>query len=388
MLGLLLARAGVRVTVLEKHADFLRDFRGDTVHPSTLEILDQIGLFETFDALPQHREGGLSVLFADGMVKGGDFEGLGRFPYIAFVPQWDFLDLLADEARTFPGFELLLRTEATGLLYDAGRVDGVRVRGPEGEREIRADLVVGTDGRGSTLRAAAGLEPEVFGAPMDVIWFRLPRSASDPDFTFGIAGRGQLVALIHRTDYWQVAFVIPKGGIDGVRARPIEEFRARLARVAPIVADRVGTLASFDDLHLLEVRVDRLPRWHLPGLLLLGDAAHAMSPVGGVGINLAIQDAVATANLVGPALREGGPIGESLLAKVQARRLLPTKIIQTLQVQIQRRVIVPVLRAQGGPPPCPPWLRRVLSIREVRRIPARIFGFGFRREHVTFGPRA
>jgi 2-polyprenyl-6-methoxyphenol hydroxylase-like FAD-dependent oxidoreductase len=385
LLGLLLARGGVEVTVLEKHGDFLRDFRGDTVHPSTLEVLDAIGLLPRFDALPQHRESQLSVLFADGMVDAGDFRGVGRFPFLAFVPQWDLLDLLADAGRDQPSYRLRLSTEATGLVVESGRVVGVQARGPEGALEIRADLVVAADGRGSTLRAAAGLAPEELGAPMDVLWFRMPRAASDPEHTFFIAGRGQILAMIHRNDYWQIAFMIPKGAFASMRAHPLADFQRRLAQAAPLLADRVETLRSYDDLHLLEVRVDRLLRWHLPGLLFIGDAAHAMSPVGGVGINLAIQDAVAAANLVGPALRGGGPIGDDLLARVQARRLLPTRIIQALQVLIQRRVIVPALHAEGGPPPCPPLVRTLLRVGALRRIPAHVFGLGFRRETLTFG---
>ncbi|HET6330955.1 MAG TPA: FAD-dependent oxidoreductase [Holophagaceae bacterium] len=386
MLGVLLARAGVEVVVLEKHGDFLRDFRGDTVHPSTLEIVEAMGLLPAFERLSQHREDKIQVAFADGRLTFGDFRSLGRFPYIALVPQWDFLDLLAEEGRKHPNFQLLMRTEATDLIEEDGRVAGVRATGPEGPLEVRAGLVVGCDGRGSTVRAASGLEPRTFGSPMDVLWYRMPKMPDDAPGTFGYAGRGQMVVLIDRGDYWQSAFVIPKGSAGTLKAGPIEAFQARLAEAAPLLADRVQSLKTWDDAKLLEVKVDRLDRWHRPGLLLIGDAAHAMSPIGGVGINLAIQDAVATANLVGPALRGGGLIDESLLARVQHRRMLPTRVIQAVQRTVQKQVISRALAASGGPPNAPKVARFLSRFRFMRRIPARLFGWGIRREKLSFMP--
>jgi len=382
MLGLLLARAGVPVTVLEKHKDFLRDFRGDTVHPSTLELLRDLGLLERFLQLPHRREEQLLVQFTDGLMAFADFRGLQPFPYLALVPQWDFLDLLAAEARRYPHHTLLMRTEATALIREGGRVTGVEANSPEGPLTVRADLVVGTDGRRSTLRAAAGLVPREFGAPMDVLWFRLSRQPGDLDHTYGIAGRGKLMALINRDDYWQAGLIIPKGSGEQRRARPIEAFRQEIAGIAPFLGDRSGEIKSWQDVSLLSVSVDRLARWHLPGLLLIGDAAHAMSPVGGVGINLAIQDAVATANIVGPALRGGEPIDESVLRRVQARRMLPTRIVQGIQRAMQRNVLEKVLSQDGPPPAAPGALRMLFAFAWVRRIPARVFGLGFRRERL------
>ncbi|UHL62663.1 FAD-dependent oxidoreductase [Paralcaligenes sp. KSB-10] len=386
MLGLLLARAGVAVTVLEKHGDFLRDFRGDTVHPSTLDILSELGLKKRFDALPQHRVTGIEGLFADGIHALGDFRGLKPFPYMALVPQWDLLTLLADEAERYPNFTLRMRCEATELIRreDTGRVAGVITHTPEGPLHIGADLVIGCDGRHSRLRNAAGLRPRDLGSPMDVLWFRLPRHATDPDGTYGVPGRGTLLVLLNRTDYWQIACVIPKGGAAQLRERPIAEFQARIARRVDFLGDRVNSIASWDDIKLLEVRVDRLPQWHCPGLLLIGDAAHAMSPIGGVGINLAIQDAVAAANLLAPVLLAPGLPDEATLAAVQQRRLLPTKIIQAIQIFLQRRIIARVLAAHddGKLVALPGAARFLLRFRLIRSIPARVFGVGFRREHI------
>ncbi|HSN16729.1 MAG TPA: FAD-dependent oxidoreductase [Gammaproteobacteria bacterium] len=382
VLGLLLARAGVSVMVLEKHGDFLRDFRGDTVHPSTLELLRDIGLLDKFLALPHRREETLLASFADGLVTIGDFRGLQPFPFLALVPQWDFLDLLATESRRYPSHRLLMDTQATALLREDGRVVGVQAQGPHGPLTVRADLVVACDGRHSTLREAAGLKTRDFGAPMDVLWFRLPREAADLDNTFGIVARGSMMVVVNRDDYWQLGLLIPKGSGEARRRRPIAEFHAEVARIAPFLAGRMREIKSWNDVSLLTVTVDRLERWHQRGLLLIGDAAHAMSPIGGVGINLAIQDAIATANIVGPALRDGGPIGDGLLAKVQARRLLPTRIIQAVQVAAQRRVIDAILSPEGPPPRLPGLARSLLKFRWVRRIPARLFGLGVRRERL------
>jgi 2-polyprenyl-6-methoxyphenol hydroxylase-like FAD-dependent oxidoreductase len=385
MLGLLLARAGIATIVLEKHGDFLRDFRGDTVHPSTLEILAELGLKERFDALPQHRVEQLDGLFADGMHAIGDFRNLRPFPYMALVPQWDLLNLLATEAQRYNGFELCMRHEATELLRNPdGRVVGVKARSPSGLVQIDADLVVGCDGRHSLLREAAGLRPRNLGAPMDVLWFKLPRLPTDPEGTFGVPGYGNFLVMLNRTEYWQIASVIGKGEADQWRVQPIEYFRASVAGKVSFLAGRVDRIASWDDVKLLQVRVDRLEQWHRPGLLLIGDAAHAMSPIGGVGINLAIQDAVAAGNILARALLSPGLPDEAILAAVQGRRLLPTRIIQAVQVLIQRRVIAPALARQASDRPVelPRIARLLLRSSFVRSLPARIVGQGFRREHV------
>ncbi|HEY3860054.1 MAG TPA: FAD-dependent oxidoreductase, partial [Gammaproteobacteria bacterium] len=308
VLGLLLARVGVEVTVLEKHGDFLRDFRGDTVHPSTLELLRDLGLLEKFFALPQRHEETLMGQFADGFITIGDFRGLKPFPFMALVPQWDFLDLLAKESRRYPNHTLMMNTQASALVQESGRVVGVQAQGPQGAFTVRAELVVACDGRHSTLRDAAGLKSLDFGAPMDVLWFRISRQASDLDNTFGIIARGRMMVLLDRNDYWQAGFLIRKGSGEARRQKPIAEFQTEVAKLAPFLEDRVQEIKTWKDVSLLTVTVDRLERWHEQGLLLIGDAAHAMSPIGGVGINLAIQDAVATANIVGPALRDGKPV--------------------------------------------------------------------------------
>lgn len=385
MLGYLLARAGVPIVVLEKHSDFLRDFRGDTVHPSTLEILTEIGLLEKFEQLPQRKIDHLNLHIGGHMQQAIDFRGLKPFPYLSLVPQWDFLDLLAAEGQRYLQFDLRMRHEVVGLIKKDGRIVGVHVRSPQGEVEIYADLTVGCDGRHSTVRDAAGLRILDYGAPMDVLWFRLPRKDSDPEDTFGIIGTGHMMVLLNRTSYWQAAYLIPKGGADALRAQPIDELRNSIRKLAPFLADRIHTLAAWDEVKTLEVRVDRLERWYQPGLLLIGDAAHAMSPIGGVGINLAIQDAVAAANALAPVLRTKRPIDEALLRAIQNRRLLPTKLIQAVQVQIQKRVITRALAQSGHPLEIPPMLRWLLRFRPVRHIPARLFGYGFRREHVRTG---
>ena len=382
MLGLLLARAGIHVVVLEKHGDFLRDFRGDTVHPSTLQILAELGLFRRFDELDQHRAHRLEISLGDLTQPFVDFAGLKPFDYIALVPQWNFLDLLAEVARRYRVFDLRMRTEGIGLIEENGCVRGVDARGPAGEFDIRADLVVATDGRHSTLRHAAGLRPVDYGAPMDVLWFRIPRHADDPEAPFGRATSGHLMVLINRDDYWQAAYVVPKGQATRLRAQPIASFRAAVAHVAPFLAARTDAIASWDDVKLLEVKVNRLRRWHRPGLLLIGDAAHAMSPIGGVGINLAIQDAVAAANVLAPALRAGRKPDERVLRRIQKRREFPTRFTQGLQVQVQKRVISRVLADNDAPPELPALMRFLLRFRTVRHIPARLLGYGVRPEHV------
>ncbi len=388
MLGLILARAGIDVVVLEKHGDFLRDFRGDTVHPSTLSVLSELGLMETFEKLPQHRVEDLWVKASNGTFSFGNFRGLKPFSYLALVPQWDLLNLLAEAGRAYPNYQLLMNTEGHAPIEEDGHVVGVRATGPGGELEIRARLVVGSDGRHSTLREAAGFEPRDLGAPMDVLWFRLSRKPDDPEDTAGILGRGHMMILLNRGSYWQIAYLVAKGVADALRAGSLEDFRKQLTHLAPFLSDRAQEVENWDALKLLTVKVDRIPRWHRPGLLLIGDAAHAMSPVGGVGINLAVQDAVAAANLLGPVLRDGRTPSEAELAAVQKRREWPVRIIQRIQLTIQRRLIQRALQEDAGPIHIG-WLPRTLMrLGFIRSLPARVFGLGFRREHVNLPPKA
>jgi len=385
MLGLLLARAGVDVLVLEKHADFLRDFRGDTIHPSTLEVMHELGMLEDFLALPHQQVRELSAQVGDARVPVADFTHLPtRCKFVAFMPQWDFLDFLAARAARYPSFRLRMRAEVAGLLEESGRVVGVEVTTPEGRYQVRADLVVGADGRHSTVRERAGLEVRELGAPMDVLWFRLSRSPSDPLESMGRFDAGRIFVLINRDTYWQCGYVIAKGTIDGIRRQGIAAFRENVARAVSYARDRVGELRGWEDVSLLTVRVDRLQRWYRPGLLCIGDAAHAMSPVGGVGINLALQDAVAASNLLAGPLVEGRLTVKDL-AGVQRRREIPTRVTQWLQVQAQKRVIAPVL---GGAAPSrlPLALRLLRRFAVLRRIPARLIGMGVRPEHVRTAP--
>lgn len=385
MLGLLLARAGVPVMVLEKHADFLRDFRGDTVHPSTLQVLHELGLLESFLARPHDEVRELSVYIGDVQARIGDFSRLRtRCGFVAMVPQWEFLDFLRDHAEPCPGFGLLMRTEAHGLLEEGGRVVGVRAAGPEGDITIRADLVVAADGRTSSLRAVAGLAVQDLGAPIDVLWMRIGKQASDP---VGIAGRiaaGRMLVTIDRGSYWQCAYVIRKGGMDSLRARGLQAFREDLEGLAPHFAGRVeAQISSWDDVKLLSVRVDRLQRWWKPGLLCIGDAAHAMSPIGGVGINLAIQDAVAAANLLAGPLADAadGAALDALLPRVQARRLWPTRVTQAVQVMAQNRLLTPLL--EGSQQVRMPGVLKLLNrFPLLRALPAYAVGIGARPEHV------
>ncbi|MGH8114789.1 MAG: FAD-dependent oxidoreductase [Rhodanobacteraceae bacterium] len=382
MLGLLLARAGVPVTVLEKHGDFLRDFRGDTVHPSTLAIIDELGLRGSFDKLPQRRVDHLSAIIAGREQQAVDFRGLKPYGYLALVPQWDFLDMLAAAGRKFDTFDLRMRHAATGLIEEAGRTVGVEVNGPDGPYPLHADLVIACDGRHSTLREAAALKAREYGAPMDVLWFRMPRKESDPQDTFGIVDRGHMMVLLNRDNYWQVAFLVPKGGDSALRTQPIDVLRNSVAQLAPFLTDRKDAIESWDKVSTLVVQVDRLERWHKPGLLLIGDAAHAMSPIGGVGINLAIQDAVAAANALAQPLLADGAVDESRLAQVQERRELPVRVVQRVQIAMQKRLISRALEQAGEPPRVPALLRFLLGFRTVRHIPACLFGYGIRQEHV------
>jgi 2-polyprenyl-6-methoxyphenol hydroxylase-like FAD-dependent oxidoreductase len=382
MLGLLLARAGIEVVVLEKHRDFLRDFRGDTLHPSTLEVIRELGLLDRLLALPHQRVETMALDFGGRRLRIADFRRLPvACPFIALMPQWDFLDFLAREAAAWPGFALRMHTEATGLIEAEGGVIGITAEGPGGPLEIRAGLVVAADGRGSTLRAASGLAVEEFGVPMDVQWFRLERPAAAGELPLGTIGAGGMLVLLPRGGYWQCGHVIPKGGDAALRAGDFEGFRARLAALKPELAGPLRRLGGWDEVKLLTVEVNRLNDWCREGLLCIGDAAHAMSPVGGVGINLAIQDAVAAANLLAGPLRAGPP-DLAALRRVQERRAWPTRVTQRLQLVVQKRIIAGALSATGTPRP-PLLLRLFDAWPRLRRIPARLIGMGMRPEHVT-----
>jgi 2-polyprenyl-6-methoxyphenol hydroxylase-like FAD-dependent oxidoreductase len=382
MLGLLLGRAGVKTVVLEKHADFLRDFRGDTVHPSTLMIMQELGLLEDFLKLPHTEIRAFSAEIGDTSLKIADFAHVpAPCKFIALMPQWDFLNFLADRGRRFPALKVMMSAQVTSLMEDGDRVIGVKVTTPGVPLEVRADLVVGCDGRASTVRAASGLAVENLGSPIDVLWFRLSKKAGDPEQVLGRLGAGTMIVTIDRTDYWQCAFVIGKGGIGRVHAAGLEAFKAAVAAGARFLSDRIDELKTFDDVKLLSVSVDRLTTWSKPGLLCIGDAAHAMSPVGGVGINLAIQDAVATANLLAANLK-AGTLQDSDLDTVRQRRLFPVKVIQGLQVAVHNRVLKPTVSG-GELTSTVPWPLKVLDeVPWLRRWPAQFLGLGVRPEHV------
>jgi 2-polyprenyl-6-methoxyphenol hydroxylase-like FAD-dependent oxidoreductase len=381
MLGYLLARGGVETIVLEKHADFLRDFRGDTIHPSTLNLMGELGLLDDFLKLPHQKVEKLQGWFGDARATIADFSALpppGN--YIAMMPQWDFLNFLANKARAFGPFTLLMRTEARSLIEEAGVVAGVNAQGPDGPVAIRADLTIAADGRHSTLRQAARLVPQDLGAPMDVLWFGVQRAPGDDDETVGRFDAGRIFIRINRGDYWQCGYVIAKGGLDGVKARGLEAFRADVARLIGLPVERLASLAGFDDVKLLTVTVDRLARWHRPGFLAIGDAAHAMSPVGGVGINLAVQDAVAAANqLAAPLL--AGRVSEADLAAVEKRRMGPARVTQFVQVAVQNNVIAPTLAASGPMRP-PLFFQLARRLPLLQRLLGRGVGLGVRPEHI------
>jgi 2-polyprenyl-6-methoxyphenol hydroxylase-like FAD-dependent oxidoreductase len=382
MLGYLLGRAGVKSVVLEKHADFLRDFRGDTVHPSTLMIMQELGLIEDFLKLPHSKIRAFAAEIGDTHIKVADFSRISApCKFVALMPQWDFLNFLADKSRRFPALKVMMSAEVTGLIETAGRVAGVTATTREGPLEVRAKLVVGCDGRTSTVRTASGLVVQEFGSPIDVLWFRLSKKAGDPEQVLGRLQADTMIVTIDRSDYWQCAFVIGKGGIGHVHAEGLEAFKTAVADGARFLADRVDELKSFDDIKLLSVSVDRLTTWSKPGLLCIGDAAHAMSPVGGVGINLAIQDAVATANLLAVKLKTG-TLQDDDLDSVRRRRLFPVKVIQGMQVAVHNRVLKPTVSGAKRKLTVP-WPLKLLDANAwLRRWPAQILGLGVRPEHV------
>jgi 2-polyprenyl-6-methoxyphenol hydroxylase-like FAD-dependent oxidoreductase len=381
MLGFLLARAGVDVVVLEKHADFLRDFRGDTVHPSTLDVMHELGLLDEFLALPHTEVRRLTGVISGEPVTVADFAHVGTYcPFVALMPQWDFLRFLAEHAKQYPTFRLFMQAQVTELIEDAGTIAGVRATTPDGPLEVRARLVVGADGRHSDVRALAGLVVDDLGAPIDVLWMRLPRDPGDQRAVLGRFEAGHILVMLDRGDYWQCAYVIAKGGFDDLKARGLDALREGIVEVEPMLRDRVGELRDWDDVKLLTVTVDRLRRWHRPGLLCIGDAAHAMSPIGGVGINLAIQDAVAAANILYAPLRAGTP-SDADLARVQRRRTFPVRVTQAVQVFVQNHVIRGVL-ASTQPFTLPLPLRLLQWFPYLRRFPARAVGVGVRPEHV------
>jgi 2-polyprenyl-6-methoxyphenol hydroxylase-like FAD-dependent oxidoreductase len=383
MLGFLLARAGVDVVVLEKYPDFFRDFRGDTVHPSTLELMHELGLLDDFLKLPHQQVVTLTGQVGAEHLTMVDFHHLPTHcKYIALMPQWDFLNFLATQGKRYKSFDLHMKTEATDLIEEGGRIVGLRAKAPEDTFTIRADLVVGCDGRHSMVRDKAGFKSDDYGAPMDVLWFRLSRKEDDTTDTFGHIEAGKMLIMLERGDYWQCAYVIAKGGIEKVQAEGLEAFRNRVIEMSPFLADRIGELKSWNDVKLLSVSVDRLQKWWRPGLICIGDSAHAMSPIGGVGINMAVQDAVAAANrLAGPL--NSRTVTDDDLHAIQERRTLPVRFTQWLQLTIQKRIISRVLGMESQRRPKPPLLFKLFNVFPVlRRIPARLLGLGIRPEHV------
>jgi 2-polyprenyl-6-methoxyphenol hydroxylase-like FAD-dependent oxidoreductase len=382
MLGYLLARAGVEVLVLEKHSDFLRDFRGDTIHPSTLEVMHELGLLDEFLKLPHQKVYELNAQFGEMRLTIADFRHLPtRCGFVAFMPQWDFLNFLAKKATRYQTFDLKMEAEVVGLIEQSGRIIGVRAKTPDGEIQVHADLVVGADGRTSIVREKARLQAREFGAPMDVLWFRIRRTAEDPAVTMGRFDAGRIFIALNRGDYWQCGYVIAKGQFEEMRRQDFDTFRAAIVKLAPYLQDSIHELRGWDDVKLLTVRVNRLDEWFRLGLLCIGDAAHAMSPVGGVGINLAIQDAVAAANVLFKPLLER-QVTMADLGRIQTRRELPTRVTQRLQLAVQDRIIARVL-TDTQPLKSPLAVRLLARYPFLRRIPARIIGLGVRPEHVS-----
>ena len=379
MLGFLLARAGVSVVVMEKHADFLRDFRGDTVHPSTLEMMYELGLLDKFLEIPHSEVRQISLQIGEDHIVVGHFEHLPvHCKFVALMPQWDFLNFIADHGKRYKTFDLRMHTEAIDLIEENGCIVGVQAKTPDGGLEVRADLTVGCDGRHSVVREKARLESDDFGAPMDVMWFRLSRKSDDSDETAGHIEGGRMIVMLNRNDYWQCAYVIPKGSADEIKKAGLEKFRATVAQMSPLPRDRMNEIKSWDDVKLLTVGVDRLRRWYRPGLLCIGDAAHAMSPIGGVGINLAVQDAVAAANILAENLRRQ-TVTTEILKDVQQRREFPTRFTQRMQIILQNNIISPALK---GNRPKAPFFMKLMQWPLLRRIPGRLLALGVRPEHI------
>jgi len=382
VLGYLLARAGIDVIVLEKWPDFFRDFRGDTIHPSTMENLHELGLLDDFLKLPHQKTRRMTLKIGEEDVTVADFAHVKvRTPYIAFIPQWDFLNFMAAQAKKYPHFKILMHTEAMQLVEEGERVVGVIAQGPEGPVEIRAELVVGADGRHSTVREKSGMKSIENGVPIDVLWFRLPASGSDPEQSFGYMDEGRALVTLDRGDYWQCALIIAKGGFDQIKQDGLEKFQMMIARLAPAFSKAVREISDWEKVKFLSVTIDHLAKWYKPGLLFIGDAAHAMSPMGGVGINLAVQDAVAAGNVLIPAFRKGVPT-EADCAKIQERRWFPTRMTQRLQAFMQDRFLQPYLHSHTHITRAPWQLHLLARFPILRAIPARIVGIGFRPEHI------
>ena len=381
MLGYLLARAGVAVTVLEKHKDFFRDFRGDTVHPSTLEVMRELGLLEDLLKIPHQQLTSVGGVVGNFRFQAADFRHLPTHcKFVALMPQWDFLDFLSNRAKKFPGFRLCMQHEVTGLARNGDTIAGVEAQTPDGPLEIRAGLVVGCDGRHSTIRQTAKREVLEFGVPIDVLWFRISRKADDPEQLLGNINYGKALVLINRGDYFQSGLIIRKGAFEKIQRDGLETLRNDIQKIAPYLGDRVQELQNWDQIKLLTVRINRLERWHLPGLLCIGDAAHAMSPAGGVGINLAIQDAVAAANILTEHLR-AGPVPENVLARVQERREFPTRVTQFMQINAHKAFAR--IFENAGPIRTPWQLRAATHIPGLQRLLGRAVGLGARPEHIA-----
>jgi 2-polyprenyl-6-methoxyphenol hydroxylase-like FAD-dependent oxidoreductase len=382
VLGFLLARAGIDVQVLEKHADFLRDFRGDTIHPSTFELMYELGILDDFLRRPHQRLTEIGAVVENTTVTVADFSHLPTHcKFVGLMPQWDFLNFIAENARAYPEFHLRMESEVTGLIQENGRVTGIRAKTKQGELELRADLIVGADGRRSTVRKQAGFEVIDLGAPIDVLWMRIPRDKNDPEQTLGRFHAGKILVMLNRADYWQCAYVIAKGAFDQMKQQGLQAFREGLLELAPSLGNRTETLKDWSDISLLSVSVDRLREWSRTGLLCIGDSAHAMSPVGGVGINLAIQDAVAAANALVQPLLAHAPLDEPCRA-IQKRREFPTKVTQAAQVFIHKNFIRPALSHKAPVQKLPLLLRLLQQFPVLRRIPARAVGVGVRPEHI------
>jgi 2-polyprenyl-6-methoxyphenol hydroxylase-like FAD-dependent oxidoreductase len=383
MLGLLLARAGIDVTVVEKHADFLRDFRGDTIHPSTLEIIEQLGFIKEFLALPHTEAAKLHAEIGGEKLTIADFSWLPvKNRFIAFMPQWDFLNFIAGKAGQYENFRLLMNAPVTGLIEETGRVRGLIVNTPSGALEIEAGLVVGADGRNSVVREKAGLKIERFGSPTEVLWMRLSKKPGDPTETMGHAGPQQGFVLIDRGDYWQCGYVVRKGFFAEIKEKGLEAFRDRVSEVSPLPRERLAEINSWDDVSLLTVRIDRLKQWWKPGLICIGDAAHAMSPIGGVGVNLAIQDAVATANVLIPVLSAGKAVSDTDLAAIEKRRAFPTKATQRLQLMMRSKGKKDQAHAKKAKGP-PAFVRAIMRFPLLAHLAGRLIGLGFRREKLA-----